>query len=153
MQKLPLFFSSSFSLFPCFYFYMKDPDRVSDFDACNPWKRCEILAVIKHCLVVDTQMSRVRGIYPVAHKPEVKYCALQEHIIKMKTSSISGICPCNQDNKERKKRKNRDRDRVGKEGVKENDKTGPSYFTALGKIHFATLSHSHSYMCGPKGKL
>lgn len=132
---------------------MKDTDHVSDFDACSPWKCCEILAVIKHYLVVDIQMSRVRGIYPVAHKPEVKYCALQEHIIKMKTSSISGICLCNQDNKERKKRKNRDRDRVGKDWVKQNDEAGPSYFTALGKIHFAILSPSHSYMCRPTGKL
>lgn len=50
-------------------------------------------------------MSHVKGIYPVAHTTEVKYCALQEHIIKMKTSSISGICPCNQDNKEKEKEK------------------------------------------------
>lgn len=40
------------------------------------------------------------GIYPVTHAIEVKYCALQEHIIKMKTSSISGVWPCNQDNKD-----------------------------------------------------
>lgn len=36
----------------------------------------------------------------MTHAIEVKYCALQEHIIKMqRTSSISGVWPCNQDNK------------------------------------------------------
>lgn len=51
-----------------------------------------------------TNVTCVKGIYPVAHTAEGKYCALQEHIIKMNTSRVSGICPCNQDNKERKKR-------------------------------------------------
>jgi len=97
-------------------------------------------------------MSHMSKEFIQWHTTEVKYCALQEHIIKMKTNSVSGICPCNQDNKERKKRKNQDRDRVRKERVKQNDKVGPSYFTAPGKIHSATLAHSHSSMCRPTGR-
>lgn len=86
-------------------------------------------------------------------KLEVKYCALQERIIKMKTSSTSGICPRNQDNKEKKKKKKQHRDRVRKEWVRENDKAGPSCSTAPGKIVLAALAHAHSYVCRPTGRL
>lgn len=99
-----------------------------------------------------TNVTCVRGIYPVAHSTEGKYFVLEERIIKMNTSRVSGIYPCNQDNKERKERKNQDRDRVGKVWVKPNDTVGPSYFTAPGKIHFATLAHSQSSMCSPSGR-
>lgn len=50
-----------------------------------------------------TNVTHVKGIFPVTHAIEVKYCALQEHIIKMKTSSISGAWPRNQDNKGKEK--------------------------------------------------
>lgn len=52
--------------------------------------------VIAHIQTTDTQMSGT----PVTHAIEEKYYALQQYIIRRETSSIPGVWPCNQDNKD-----------------------------------------------------
>lgn len=49
-----------------------------------------------------TNVTCVKGIYPVAHTTEGKYCALQEHIAFKWTLAAYQTCPKNQTNKQEK---------------------------------------------------
>lgn len=62
---------------------------------------CKLPRSIKHPPLVDKQMSSMSKEFfsPVTQAIEVKYCALQEYIIKMKMQGASRAGRRNQDNK------------------------------------------------------